>query len=98
MAKKTRPTFTAPLDKAAPRPAGSQWVYRSDAAPATGRGASPAELPRAPVARRPVAVASPAAAPPSGVIVNCAALLLFPIAAIVGLVVEPLTACCRRTR
>jgi hypothetical protein len=49
-----------------------------------------------------VATARPrpaAAAPttsPSNVVVNCAALLLFPVALIAGLIVEPLTACCRR--
>jgi hypothetical protein len=100
MAKKTRPTFSAPSDKAAPRAAGSQWVYRSDATPAIAVTTTPPVSQRKTVtARRPVvAVAdAPVAAPrhPRGV-VNCAALLLFPVALVTGLILEPLAACCRR--
>jgi hypothetical protein len=97
MAKKTRPTFSAPRDKAASRPSGAPWVYRSsDAGPVLAGGASTAESPRETVGRRTL-TAAPAAAPArSSGAVTCAAWLLFPVAVITGLVVQPLAACCRR--
>ena len=98
MAKKTRPTFSAPSDKAAPRSGDSQWVYRSDAAPAIA-GKTPRPAARRTTVAVAVAtstVAPAAAAPRSGSVVNCAALLLFPVALVTGLVLEPLAACCRR--
>lgn len=88
MAKKTRPTFSAPRAKAAPQATGSQWVYRSDPAPVA---AAPTIAMAAPA---PPAVATTPRH--SSVVVNCAALLLFPVALVNGLIVEPLTACCRR--
>ena len=96
MAKKARPTFTAPRDKGATRPSGSEWVYRSDAAPAPKGGASSAELPRLAVGR-PTLTVAPAVAPArSSSAVNCAALLLFPVAIIAGLVLQPVANCFRR--
>ncbi len=99
MAKKTRPTFSAPRDKTAPAPASAHWVYRSDAPsppPAAPPQAKPAVVvPRvvAPVAAAPVAVAR--ATPPDAAVV-LASRLLFPIALVTELIVTPLTACCRR--
>jgi hypothetical protein len=85
MAKKTRPTFSAPPAKAAPRAATSQWVYRTDAPPAIATTTAP------------VVIAAPVAAPRrSSGVVTCAARLLFPVALVTGLILEPLTACCRR--
>jgi len=96
MAKKTRPTFSAPRDRAASQPSGSPWVYRSDATPALAGVASPGESPRGTVARRTVTVAPAAAPAGSSGAVHCAAWLLFPVAVITGLVVQPLAACFRR--
>jgi len=79
MAKKTRPTFSAPRAKAAPRPVDAQWVYRSEGAPAIAARTAP-----------------PAVTRHSSGVVNCAALLLFPVAVVTGLILEPLAACCRR--
>jgi hypothetical protein len=96
MAKKTRPTFSAPSDKPAPRTRDSQWVYRSDVAPAVA-GKAPRPAARRTTVTGAASTVAPAVAPPrSGGVVNCAALLLFPVALLTGLVLEPLAACCRR--
>lgn len=93
MAKKTRPTFSAPRDKTAPAPASAHWVYRSDAPPPPA--APPQTVPAvvAPVAVAPVVVGR--ATPPDAAVV-LASRLLFPIALVSELIVTPLTACCRR--
>lgn len=93
MPKKTRPTFSAPSAKAGPQPAASQWVYRSDAATVAETAAI--RTVAAPALPAPPAVA-PRAPRHSGVLVNIGARLLFPVALVAGLVVDPLTACCRR--
>lgn len=91
MAKKTRPTFSAPPDKATPQAGGSQWVYRSDPAPAiAAKTAPPARSSSVVNAAR---SSSAATAARSSSVVNCAALLLWPVALVTGLVLEPLTAC-----
>ena len=106
MAKKARPTFSAPPAKAATGAAGSEWVYRSDAPkahPPRARAAAahhtPARVParpRAAVAPPVAALPSSAAAPRSGAVVTCAAAILLPVAIVNSLILQPLAACFRR--
>lgn len=88
MARKPRPRFSAPSDKAAPGASGSQWVYRTDPSPAIAPTPEPPALPRPTV--------SAVAPARSAGVVTVAARLLFPVALVTVLVLEPLTARFRR--
>ena len=93
MAKKSRPTFSAPSTKGAPTPAAPGWVYRSEPAPKARTTAR--RTPAAVAAPAPVIIAAPVRSAAStasspGVLVSGLAVLMYPCALVAIFVGSPL--------